>query len=127
MTYIEFPFIGSLEKMSCHKCNGTLQSDHKHCSKCGEGVVQLAAQKKVACPNTVRKEERIKEPCRKEIKKEDNFCTECGWKIDQTCFQQESKMCSGKQSNDKPCSNIIPVKEDHCSQCRRDETEYDGK
>ena len=118
--------------MNCRKCSSTLQPDSKYCSECGEKVVQETAPRTAFCPNTISNErKRIKEPCGKEIDKENNFCNGCGWKINKTCFQPNSKMCSGELPNGEPCSNIVTVEMKHCTQCGHPamflETKHDGK
>lgn len=105
--------------MNCGKCRNSLRLKDKFCPECGGTVIRNITARIVFCPNTIKNDIRTIEPCGEEINELKKFCTQCGWRINETCFQSGAKMCSGEQ-NGAPCNNIVTPDKQLCSQCGKD-------
>lgn len=106
------------EAMKCNKCKNEIQKEDNYCQDCGAKVLKNTALRLVFCPNTIEDGLRTPKPCGKEIKEGKKFCSGCGWKINQSCFQPGARMCSGEQ-NGAPCNNIVFPDSKFCSQCEK--------
>lgn len=97
-------------------CDYSHEKTFKFCPDCGYSTVPEASKTTrvvISCPGK-------NNPCGSELSSDDNFCEECGWKIDQSLFQTALQKCPGKNEDGSQCEAYLKEGAKFCKQCGHD-------